>query len=70
MCSISEYSKVPFELGKDFSDDRPNAQSSRPDVNLIKIELRCFWKDIAENRLDVANFRPDARQPEPDSQQF
>jgi hypothetical protein len=61
--SISEYSRVPFERGKDFSEDRP-------DVNLIKIELRCFWEDIAKNHLDVANFHPDARQPEPESQQF
>jgi len=42
MSSISEYSRVPFESGKDFSEDRPDARSSRPDVNLIKIELRCF----------------------------
>jgi hypothetical protein len=61
MSSSSEYSRVPFERGKDFSEDRPNTRSSRPDVNLIKIELRCFWKDIAENRPDVANFCPDAR---------
>jgi hypothetical protein len=33
--SISEYSRVPFERGKEFSEDRP-------DVDLIKIELRCF----------------------------
>jgi hypothetical protein len=58
--SNSEYSRVPFERGKDFSKDRSDTRSSRPDANLIKIELRCFWKDIAENRLDVANFRPDA----------
>jgi hypothetical protein len=64
MSSISKYSKVLFERRKDFSEDRPEAQSSRPDVNLIKIELRCFWKDIAENCPDVANFRSDARQPE------
>jgi hypothetical protein len=70
MSSISEYSRVPLERGKDFSEDRPDARSSRPDLNLIKIELRCFWKDIAKNRPDVANFRPDARQPEPKSQQF
>jgi hypothetical protein len=63
MSSISEYSRVPFERGKDFSEDRPDARSSRPDVNPIKIELRCLWKDIAENR-------PDARQPESESQQF
>jgi hypothetical protein len=42
MSSISEYSRVPFEHRKDFSEDRPDARSSRPDVILIKIELRCF----------------------------
>jgi hypothetical protein len=36
----------------------------------LKIELRCFWKDIAENYLDMDNFRPDARQPELESQQI
>jgi len=61
MSSSSEYSRVPFERGNDFSEDRPNARSSRPDVNLIKIESHCFWKDIAENRSDVANFCLDAR---------
>jgi hypothetical protein len=66
----SDNSRIPFERGKDFSEDRPDAWSSRPDVNLIKIELRGFWKDIAENRLDEANFRPDARQIEYDFQQF
>jgi hypothetical protein len=70
MSNSSEYSRVLFECGRDFSEDRPDARSSRPDVNLIKIELRCFWKDIAENLPDVANFRPDARQPESESQQF
>jgi hypothetical protein len=42
MSNISKYSRVPFERGKDFSEDHPDARSSRPDVNLIKIELRCF----------------------------
>jgi hypothetical protein len=42
MSSISEYSRVPFERGKDFSEDRLDTRSSCPDVNLIKIELRCF----------------------------
>jgi hypothetical protein len=70
MSSISEYSRVPFERGKDFSEDRLDARSSRLDVNLIKIELRCFWKDITENLHDMANFCPNARQPEPEFQQF
>jgi hypothetical protein len=70
MSSSLEYSRVLFERRKDFSEDRPNARSSRPDMKLIKIELRCFWKDIAENCLDVANFCLDARQPEFESQQF
>jgi hypothetical protein len=68
MSSSSEYSRVLFEREKDFSEDRPDARSSCPNVNLIKIELNCFLKDITENRLDVANFRPDARQPESESQ--
>jgi hypothetical protein len=68
MSSISEYSRVPFECGKDFSKDCPEARSSCLNVNLIKIELCCFWEDIVENRPDVANFRPDARQPELESQ--
>jgi hypothetical protein len=42
MSSSSEYSRVPFERGKDFREDCLDARSSRPDVNLIKIELRCF----------------------------
>jgi hypothetical protein len=42
MSSISEYSRVLFERRKDFSEDRPDARSSRPDVNPIKIELRYF----------------------------
>jgi hypothetical protein len=42
MSSSSEYSRVPFERGKDFREDHPDARSSHPDVNLIKMELRCF----------------------------
>jgi hypothetical protein len=42
MTSILKYSRVPFKRGKDFSEDRPDARSSRPDVNLIKLKLRCF----------------------------
>jgi len=63
MSSISEYSRVPFERGKDFSEDCPNDRSSRPNENLIKIELLYFWKDTAENRQG-------AWQTEPESQQF
>jgi hypothetical protein len=70
MSSILEYSRVLFERGKDFSEDRPDARSSRPGVNPIKIELRYFWKDISENHPNVANFRPDAFQPKSESQLF
>jgi hypothetical protein len=42
MSIISEYSRVLFERGKDFREDRPNALSSCSDVNLIMIELCCF----------------------------
>jgi hypothetical protein len=35
MSSISEYSRVPCERGKDSNEDRPDARSSRSDVNLI-----------------------------------
>jgi len=44
MSSSSEYSRVPFERERDFSEDCPDARSSRPDVNPIKIKLCCFWK--------------------------
>jgi hypothetical protein len=53
---------------RNYSEDHPDARSSCPDVDLIKIKLRCFLKDITENRPDVANFCPVARQPEPKSQ--
>jgi hypothetical protein len=42
MSSSLEYSRFPFERGRDFSKDRPDARSSRPDVNPIKIKLRYF----------------------------
>jgi hypothetical protein len=42
MSTSSEYSRVPFEREKDFSEDLPDARSSRLDMNLIKIELRYF----------------------------
>jgi hypothetical protein len=64
MSSISEYSRVSFEHGKDFSEGRSVKLSGRePDKDRITL----FLKDIAENRPDVANFRPDARQPESES---
>lgn len=53
---------------RSYSEDHPDAWLSCSDVDLTKIELRYFWKDIAENRSDVANFRQDARQPELESQ--
>jgi len=54
-----------------FNSNRERSYSEdRPDVDLIWIELHCFWKDIAEDRPDMANFSSDARQPEPKSQQF
>jgi hypothetical protein len=53
-----------------YSEDRPDARSSPPDADLIKIELRCFRMDIPENRPDEANFRPDARQLESVFQQI
>jgi hypothetical protein len=34
--------QISVRMWKDFSEDRPDAWSSCPDVNLIKIELRCF----------------------------
>jgi len=40
--SNSDNSKFSFKRGKDFSEDRPDAQSSRPDANLIRTKLRCF----------------------------
>jgi hypothetical protein len=55
---------------RSYSEDHLDAQSSHLDVDLIKIELHCFWKDIEENRPDVANLCSDARQQEPESQQF
>jgi hypothetical protein len=51
----------------DFSEDRPDALSRRPDVNLIKIELGYFLKDIAKNCPVEANFHSDALQPELES---
>jgi len=39
MSSSSKYSRVLFKRGRDFREDRSDARSSRPDVNLIKIKL-------------------------------
>jgi len=66
----SDNSRIPFECGNDIDEDRPDARSSRPDANLIKIELRGFWKGITENRPNKAIFRPDAQQTKSDFQQF
>jgi len=55
------------DAGRSYSKDRPDARPSRPDVDLIRIELYSFWKDITEDRPDVANFHPDTRQPESES---
>jgi hypothetical protein len=70
LSNILEYSSIQFKRYELYSEDRPDARSSRPDVDLIKIKLLYFWKDIIENLPGVGNFRPDARQPEPESQQF
>jgi hypothetical protein len=43
MSSNSDNSRILFEREKDFSEDRLDTRSSRLDINLIKIELRCFW---------------------------
>jgi hypothetical protein len=62
--SNSDNSIIPFERRKDFSEDRPDARSSRPDAHLIRIRYALFLKDIAETRPDGENFRPDGRQTE------
>jgi len=38
----SDNSRFSFERGTDFNEDRLDARSSRPDANLIRIELSCF----------------------------
>jgi hypothetical protein len=60
--SNSDNSRIPFERGKDFSEDRPDARSSRPDAHLIRIRYARFLKDIAQTCPDGTNFRPDGRQ--------
>jgi hypothetical protein len=42
--SNSDNSIFLFERGNDFSEDRPDPRSSRPNANLIRIELRCFLR--------------------------
>jgi hypothetical protein len=61
----STFQNIPLfhsNATRSYSEDRPDARSSRSNIDLKRIELRCFLKDIAENRPDVANFCPDARQ--------
>jgi hypothetical protein len=38
---------------RSYSEDRPDAWPSCPDVDLIRIELCCFRKDIIEDHPDV-----------------
>jgi hypothetical protein len=75
--SNSDNSRIPFERGKDFSEDRPDARSSRPDArsscpdaHLIRIRYALFLKDIAETHPDGANFRPDGRETKSNFQKF
>jgi hypothetical protein len=66
----SDNSIILFERGKDFSEDRPNARSSRPNAHLIRIRDALFLMDIVKSHPDRANFSPDGRQTESDFQQF
>jgi hypothetical protein len=59
--SNSNNSRIPFERGKDFSEDCPDAWSSRPDAHLIMTGYALFLKDIAKTRPDGAIFHPDGR---------
>jgi hypothetical protein len=68
--SNSDNSRILFERGKDFSEDRPDARSSRPDSHLIRIRYARFLKDIAETRPDGANFCLDGQQTESVFQQI
>jgi hypothetical protein len=68
--SNSDNSRIPFKRGKDFSEDRPDARSSRLDAHLIRIRYALFLKDIGETRPDGANFLSDDRQTKFDFQQF